>query len=113
MAVDSTTDEEAEAMSWVPLTELGQAESEGEAESESKKEVNKMATISKLDAYKLAKKAGARFSKDSDEQSPSTMVEIAALAKLAGYRKPKTASGSTGRYFFNYLNRLRVKRGWK
>ena len=72
-----------------------------------------MATISKVEAYRLAKKAGARFSKDYLQQASGVQTEMAAIAKLAGYRKPKTASGSTGRYFFNYLNRLRVKRGWK
>lgn len=72
----------------------------------------KRATISKFDAYKLAKKAGAKFNKSADEQSSSTMDEIAALAKLAGYRKPKTASGSTGRYFFQHLNKLRIKNRW-
>lgn len=74
-----------------------------------------MATISKLDAYKLAKKAGIKFGKypDFGVQSHSAMAELAAIAKLAGYRKPKTASGSTGRYFYYHLNRLRVKRGWE
>ena len=62
-------------------------------------------TISKTEAKRLAIKAGAEFNKDSDEQKSSVMGEIAALAKLAGYRKPKAASGSTGRYFFNYLQK--------
>lgn len=73
-----------------------------------------MSTISKLEAYKLAKKAGINFSKeDSDMQGLSAMSELASIAKLAGYRKPKTASGSTGRYFFYHLLRLKKKRGWK
>ncbi len=76
--------------------------------------MSKKATISKSDAYKLAKKAGIKFGKhpDSGVQSPSAMTELAAIAKLAGYRKPKTASGSTGRYFYYHLARLREKRGW-
>ena len=73
-----------------------------------------MAIISKYDAYKLAKKAGIKFhKKDSDRQDWSAMQDLASIAKLAGYRKPKTASGSTGRYFFYHLLRLRKKRGWK
>ena len=73
-----------------------------------------MPTISKYDAYKLAKKAGIDFNKkDSDRQDMSAMSELHAISKLAGYRKPKTASGSTGRYFFYHLLRLKNKRGWK
>ena len=72
-------------------------------------------TISKTEAYRLAKKAGIKFGKypDSGVQSPSAMTELAAIAKLAGYRKPTTASGSTARYFYYHLSRLRTKRGWK
>jgi len=73
-----------------------------------------MTTISKYDAYKLAKKSGIKFHwGDSDRQSMSAMSELHAIAKLAGYRKPKTASGSTTRYFFYHLLRLKKKRGWK
>ena len=71
------------------------------------------ATISKFDAYKLAKKAGALFSKDYFQQRSGVQNEMAAIAKLAGYRKPKTASGSTSRYFFEHINKLRKKHGWK
>lgn len=70
-------------------------------------------TISKLEAYKLMKKAGARFSKDYFQQSSMAQSEMTAIAKLAGYRKPANANGSTARYFFAHLDRLRVKRGWK
>lgn len=72
-----------------------------------------MPTISKIEAYKLAKKAGARFSRDYFQQTSGVQNEMAAIAKLAGYRKPATASGSLSRYFFAHLDRLRVKRGWK
>lgn len=70
-------------------------------------------TISKFDAYKLAKKAGAKFGGDSQEQRSSTMNEIAALAKLAGYKKPANANGSTGRYFFDHLKKKKQEHGWK
>jgi hypothetical protein len=70
-------------------------------------------TISKFDAYQLAKKAGAVFSKDYYQQRSGVQNEIAALAKLAGYRKPASASGSTSMYFFEHLNKIRIKHGWK
>ena len=68
-------------------------------------------TISKIDAYRMAKRAGAKFSKQADQQTASVMSEIAAIAKLAGYRKPKTAYGSTARYFFQHLQKLKAQRG--
>ena len=70
-----------------------------------------MAKISKKEAYDLAKRQGVKFSKDFHAQSKGS--ELAAIAKLAGYRKPKTASGSTGRYFFEHLEKLKKKRGWR
>ncbi|MBU1141301.1 MAG: hypothetical protein KKG64_02135 [Firmicutes bacterium] len=72
----------------------------------------KRPTLSKFDAFKLAKKAGAKFNKSSFEQSMSVMGEIASLAKLAGYKKPSNASGSTGRYFFDHLKKLKNQNGW-
>lgn len=66
-----------------------------------------MPTITKQQAIKLAEKAGIDFNKSSFQQKLSAMSEVAALAKLAGYRKPKTASGSTGRYFFDHLSRIK------
>ena len=72
-----------------------------------------MPTISKIEAFRLAKKAGAKFSKDYFQQASGVPNEMAAIAKLAGYRKPANANGSLSRYFFAHLNRLRVKRGWK
>ena len=69
-------------------------------------------TISKLEAYKLAKKAGINFKKDFYQHSTSAAGELVAIAKLAGYRKPTSASGSTARYFFAHLERLKNKHGW-
>jgi len=66
--------------------------------------------ISKHEAYKMAKKVGVDFNKDFHAQSYG--AELAALAKLAGYRKPKNANGSTGRYFFAHLDRLSEKNKW-
>lgn len=50
---------------------------------------------------------------DSDKQGISAMHHLSRLSKLAGYRKPQTASGSTARYFFYHLLKLKRKRGWK
>ena len=66
--------------------------------------------ISKKEAYKVAKKVGVNFNKEFHAQSFGE--ELSAIAKLAGYRKPKSASGSTGRYFFYHLDRLRIKNKW-
>lgn len=71
-----------------------------------------MTKISKIEAYRLAKKAGANFNKDVYVHDTSILSDLAAIAKLAGYKKPQSASGSTGRYFFEHLDRLRKKRGW-
>ena len=70
-------------------------------------------TISKIDAYRMAKRAGAKFSKQADQQTSAVMSEITAIAKLAGYRKPAySARGSTARYFFQHLQKLKAQRGW-
>jgi hypothetical protein len=69
-------------------------------------------TISKIDAYRMAKRAGAKFSKQADQQTSAVMSEITSIAKLAGYRKPATARGSTARYFFQHLQKLKAQRGW-
>ncbi len=63
------------------------------------------ATISKTEALRLAKKAGADFGKSYLQQSSTVQSEMAACAKLAGYRKPRTATGSLGSYFFAHLNK--------
>lgn len=64
-----------------------------------------MAKISRHEAKKLAQQAGIDFSKSSDQLSMSEMDTLLTIRKLTGYRKPASASGSTGRYFFYYLQR--------
>jgi hypothetical protein len=55
--------------------------------------------MSAAEAKEYAKGYGWNFSKDFYEQSTTSMsAELAALAKLVGYKKPSTASGSTARY---------------
>ncbi len=43
---------------------------------------------------------------DPHVHSSSKMDEVVAEARKVGYRKPKNANGSTGRYFHEYLQRL-------
>ena len=76
-----------------------------------KSEIMAKKKISKFEAYKMAKKIGVNFKKDYYAQSFGN--ELSALAKLTGYKKPKTASGSTGRYFFEHLDKLRIKHRWQ
>lgn len=64
--------------------------------------------ISIDEALRLARKSGWKFGKTQDfhaQSSSSKNADLVAIARLKGYRKPKTASGSTARYFFEYLNR--------
>jgi hypothetical protein len=63
--------------------------------------------ISKTEAIKLAEKMGVNFDKDFLAQSYGN--ELSALAKLTGYKKPSSASGSTGRYFFYHLQKIKNK----
>lgn len=63
--------------------------------------------ISKTAAKQLAKKQGINFRQDSSKLSISDKDFLSSLAKLQGYRKPKTASGSLGRYYFEYLKKVK------
>lgn len=51
---------------------------------------------------------GADFETDYHAQGIDLLM--ASLAKAHGYRKPKQANGSTGRYFFQLLQRQYDKR---
>lgn len=66
--------------------------------------------ISKSEALHLAKKVGYKFGPNAPDfhaqNSNSKSYDLAAIARLAGYRKPKNASGSTARMFFQHLDRL-------
>ena len=58
------------------------------------------------EAKEYAKGYGWDFNKGFFEQGKVSMnAELSALAKLVGYRKPASASGSTARYFFEYLKK--------
>jgi hypothetical protein len=61
--------------------------------------------LSKSAAKALAVKQGINFSKDYHQLRSSEVDTLLAICKLVGYRKPASASGSTGRYFYQYLQR--------
>lgn len=69
-----------------------------------------MAKITKQEAKRLAVKAGIDFSRGYHQLSNADVDKLLAIRKLNGYRKPVSASGSTGRYFFYYRKRLRKPR---
>lgn len=48
---------------------------------------------------------GIDFNADFFTLPSSQQLALADAAKRAGYRKPRTANGSTARYFFAYLTR--------
>ena len=60
------------------------------------------------EAKRLLKSEGIDFTRDYHAGvSMSQGNRIAEVAKLAGYRKSKTAPGSTARMYFQYLSRLK------
>lgn len=63
--------------------------------------------MAKDEALKLAKAYGIKFT--GDFHADCSMSEggyLSDLAKVVGYRKPKNATGSTGRYFYYHLYKL-------
>jgi len=64
-----------------------------------------MAKLTRQEAKKLAIKAGVNFNKDYHQLRGDKVDVLLTLRKATGYRKPAGASGSTGRYFFYYLQR--------
>ena len=49
---------------------------------------------------------GVNFAKDFHELRSSDVEKILQAAKIAKYRKSKTAPGSTARMYYEYLQRL-------
>jgi hypothetical protein len=58
-------------------------------------------------AYTTAIRLGVNFKRDFHAQNVGG--QLGELAKQFGYRKPKSANGSTGRYFFYLLKRRYAK----
>jgi antirestriction protein len=65
-------------------------------------------SLDRKNAIKEAEAMGVDFDKDFHAQSKGN--EMAELAKKYGYKKPASASGSTGRYFFDHLSKLKAKK---
>jgi hypothetical protein len=63
--------------------------------------------ITKQTAKKIAVDMGINFKKDFHSLSSTHVSDLLAIAKMQGYKKPKTASGSTGRYYFEYLSKVK------
>ena len=64
-----------------------------------------MAKLTKQEAKKMAQKVGISFKQDYHQLRGDKVDFLMSLCKAVGYRKPKTASGSTGRYFYYYLKK--------
>ena len=65
-----------------------------------------MARRQPLDACSVLNQIGAGRSTDFHELSSSKVDQLLVAADSIGYRKPKNANGSRGRYFFARLQRL-------
>jgi len=66
-----------------------------------------MGKITREAARRLAINAGIDFSLNYHQLGSGEVDKLLAIRRLQGYRKPRSASGSTGRYFFYYLQRGR------
>jgi hypothetical protein len=62
---------------------------------------------SKCDVKRALVMQGVDFKKDVHELSHSDLNAVAMMARATGYRKSKTAPGSTGRMYFELLQRQR------
>ena len=62
--------------------------------------------ITKQTAKRIAIDYGINFKKDFYDLSSSQVTDLLKVAKMQGYKKPKTATGSTGRYYFEYLSKV-------
>jgi hypothetical protein len=70
-----------------------------------------MPRLTKTEAKEIARAAGIAPLFVNFHTLNSVQVEsLIAAADARGYRKPKNANGSRGRYFFEYLKRA-AKRG--
>ncbi|MDD4984320.1 MAG: hypothetical protein PHQ43_00825 [Dehalococcoidales bacterium] len=56
-------------------------------------------------AVELAGKAGLNLRNDYFVLSSSEVDKVLGIAKVYGYRKPKSANGSTARYFWAFMQR--------
>jgi hypothetical protein len=59
-----------------------------------------------IDACGILNRIGIRRGEDFHVLSSTKVDQLVTAAKEIGYRKPKNANGSRGRYFHAYLQRL-------
>ena len=64
-----------------------------------------MARLSKIDAWALCTSFGIDPRQDFHVMSSGMKEAVIKAADARGYRKPKNANGSRGRYFAAYLRR--------
>ena len=68
-----------------------------------------MIKLAKAAALSAAQNYGIDFKGDYHAVVSSDHAQfLADLARGCGYRKPKNANGSTARYFFNHLKKMRT-----
>jgi hypothetical protein len=61
--------------------------------------------LSRTEAREILERYAVPLGADFHTLPPSQAVLLAEKAKLAGYRKPRNANGSTARYYHAYLQR--------
>ena len=59
--------------------------------------------LTRQEAKRVAEQLGIDFHRDFYTLTPAQVDALLVVRKRQGYRKPVSASGSTGRYFFYYL----------
>ena len=65
-----------------------------------------MARLTRGEACEILRRTGAPIDADFHALHSTQVNAIVDEARRAGYRKPKNANGSRGRYFFARLQRL-------
>lgn len=63
--------------------------------------------LTHCEAKAMLQKQGIDFRKDVFEQRMSNMLLVVDAARAVGYRKSKNAPGSTGRMYYQLLQRQR------
>jgi hypothetical protein len=67
--------------------------------------------LTRMQALKAVELAGLDIAEDYHTQNWDAADLMTEWAKRTGYRKPKNAKGSTGRYFWEHLQRLAKREG--
>lgn len=70
-----------------------------------------MAKAKACAAKQLLRSAGVPMGRDFHSLSSGEVDKVVTAAKAVGYRKSKSAPGSTGRMFYEYVNRTKCGGG--